>query len=97
MTKRVRVLVAVGTITALILIFIGTLIRTVPSYGHSSPESGRVEINAADRARIFLGLTSDLAPFDVSWSPRWISDGVVRITSILGANSMSPTVHIQVR
>ena len=48
MTKRVRVLVTVGTITALILIFIGTLIRTVPSYGHSSLESGRVEINAAE-------------------------------------------------
>ncbi len=31
-------------------------------------------------------MTSDLAPFDVSWSLRWISDGVVRITSILGAN-----------
>ena len=31
-------------------------------------------------------MTSDLAPFDVSWSLRWNSDGVVRITSILGAN-----------
>ena len=84
MTKRVGVLLAVGAIAVVILIFIVTPMRTVLPYRHSSPDSGRVEINAADRARMFLGLSSDLDLLDAR--PRWFSDGVIRITPTLGVN-----------
>ena len=80
MTKIVRVLLAVAAIAVVILIF------TVGYDGHSSPESGRIGINATERARHIIGLLSNLAPFDASWSPRWLSDGVIRIVPILGAN-----------
>ena len=81
MTKIFRMLLTVGTITAVILIFIVTLMSTVPSYRHFSPGSERVEINATEQSRINLGLSSD---FDAR--PRWLSDGMVRIIPTLGMN-----------
>ena len=77
-------LLAVGVVAVVILIFIVKPMCTVLSYRQSSPDSGRVEINAADRARMFLGLSSDLDLLDAR--PRWLSDGVIRITPTLGVN-----------
>lgn len=84
MTKFVGMLLAVAIITAVMLIFIVTLIASVPFHLHSAVESKRVEINTTERPRSNLGLPSDIAPFDAR--PRWLSDRVIRITPMLGVN-----------
>ena len=70
-----------------------SFIFTVGYDRHSSTESERVEFSAIERALFFLGLLSNLAFFDASWSPRGLSDKVVRIVTILGANFNLPRLY----
>ena len=84
MTKIVRTLLAVAIVTVVMLMFIVTLILTVPFHLHSSVESERAEVDAAERPLTHLGLSSDLDLSDAK--PRWFSDVTVRITPTLGVS-----------
>ena len=91
MSNIVRMLLAVGTMTAVILIFVVTLIRSDSFNASSTAESERVDPNATEQARDDLGLSADLDFFNVR--PRWLSDGVIRIVPTLGPNFNLPRLH----
>jgi hypothetical protein len=84
MTKRVGGLLAVGTIAAVMLVFIVTLILNVPFQLHSSVEWERAEVDAAEQPPFNFGLSSNNYLFDAG--PAWFLDGIIRIIPTLGVN-----------
>ena len=91
MTKVVRMPLAVGTMTAVMLIFVVTLIRSDSFNAPPTAESERVDPNAPEQAGDDLGLSADFELFNVG--SRWFSDGVVRIVPILGPNFNLSRLH----
>lgn len=78
MTKPVRILLAVGLITAVVLML------TVGYDRHSYPDSPRVELDTAEQSPNNLGLST--AVDFLFERPRWLPGGVIQIIPTVGVN-----------